>query len=90
MLIGEAPGAQEDLEGIPFVGPSGLLLDKMLASIDIKRSDVMVSNTVFWRPPGNRTPTLEETEVCRPFLERLPAPFRSQANCHAIPRDYYN
>ena len=71
MLIGEAPGAQEDLEGVPFVGPSGLLLDKMLASIDIQRSDVMVSNTVFWRPPGNRTPTLEETEACRPFLERL-------------------
>ena len=71
MIIGEAPGAQEDLEGMPFVGPSGLLLDKMLASIDIKRSDVVVSNTVFWRPPGNRTPTLEETEACRPFLERL-------------------
>ena len=70
-LIGEAPGAEEDRQGKPFVGPSGQLLDKMLASIDLDRTKVLISNTVFWRPPGNRTPTLEETEACRPFLERL-------------------
>jgi len=71
MFVGEAPGAQEDREGQPFVGPSGALLDKMLASIGIGRADVLVSNTVFWRPPGNRTPTSQETAVCLPFLERL-------------------
>jgi len=71
MLVGEAPGAQEDRQGEPFVGPSGALLDKMLTSIDISRADVLVSNTVFWRPPGNRTPTPQETAVCMPFVERL-------------------
>ena len=71
MFVGEAPGAQEDRQGEPFVGPSGTLLNKMLASIGIERTDVLVSNTVFWRPPGNRTPTLQETAVCMPFMERL-------------------
>jgi len=71
MFVGEAPGAQEDRQGEPFVGPSGTLLDKMLASIGIERKDVLVSNTVFWRPPGNRTPTPQETAVCMPFMERL-------------------
>ena len=71
MFVGEAPGAQEDRQGEPFVGPSGTLLDKMRASIGIKRTDVLVANTVFWRPPGNRTPTLQETAVCMPFMERL-------------------
>ncbi len=71
MFVGEAPGAQEDRQGEPFVGPSGALLDKMLASIGIERSEVLVSNTVFWRPPGNRTPTPQETAVCMPFMERL-------------------
>ena len=71
MFVGEAPGAQEDRQGEPFVGPSGELLNKMLASIGIERSTVLVSNTVFWRPPGNRTPTPQETAVCMPFMERL-------------------
>lgn len=71
LFIGEAPGAEEDRQGLPFVGPSGRLLDKMLASIGLDRSHVLISNTVFWRPPGNRTPTSQETAVCMPFLERL-------------------
>ncbi len=70
MLIGEAPGANEDLQGIPFCGKSGQLLDKMLGAIGLDRSTVYISNTVFWRPPGNRQPTYEETEMCRPFLEK--------------------
>lgn len=71
MLVGEAPGAEEDRHGLPFVGPSGQLLNAMLESIGIDRADVMISNSVFWRPPGNRTPTTQETVVCRPFIERL-------------------
>lgn len=71
MFIGEAPGAEEDRQGVPFVGASGQLLDKMLASIGLARGDVFISNTLFWRPPGNRTPTPAETEVCRPFVERM-------------------
>lgn len=71
MLIGEAPGAEEDRQGLPFVGPSGQLLNAILASVGIAREEVMVSNTVFWRPPGNRTPTTQEAAVCKPFIERL-------------------
>ena len=71
VLIGEAPGADEDRQGVPFVGASGALLDKMLASIDLDRSKVFLSNTVFWRPPGNRSPTGGEIAVCLPFVERL-------------------
>jgi uracil-DNA glycosylase family 4 len=71
MFVGEAPGAEEDRQGEPFIGPSGVLLDKMLNSIGIERSEVLISNTVFWRPPGNRTPTPQETAVCMPFVERL-------------------
>ncbi len=71
MLIGEAPGAEEDRQGTPFVGPSGVLLNAMLESIGIGREQAMISNSVFWRPPGNRTPTTQETVVCRPFIERL-------------------
>lgn len=71
MLIGEAPGRDEDLAGVPFVGRAGQLLDKMLAAIDLSRKeDLWITNTVFWRPPGNRNPTLAESEICRPFLER--------------------
>jgi len=70
-IIGEAPGADEDRQGKPFVGVSGQLLDKMLASIGVVRADVFISNTIFWRPPGNRTPTAAETAVCQPFVERL-------------------
>jgi DNA polymerase len=71
VLIGEGPGAEEDRQGLPFVGPSGRLLDKMLASIGLDRRSVYISNTVFWRPPGNRTPTTGETALCLPFVERL-------------------
>ncbi len=70
MLIGEAPGRDEDLEGKPFVGRSGQLLDRMLAAIGLSEADVHITNTVYWRPPGNRTPTPLETLVCKPFLER--------------------
>ena len=71
IFIGEAPGAEEDRQGVPFVGPSGQLLNAILQSVGLKRDDVMISNTVFWRPPGNRTPTSPEAAVCRPFIERL-------------------
>lgn len=70
MLIGEAPGRDEDLEGKPFVGRAGQLLDKMLASIGLSEPDVHITNVVYWRPPGNRTPTPQEAQACRPFLER--------------------
>ena len=70
MLIGEAPGRDEDLDGRPFVGPAGRLLDRMLAAIGIGEADAQITNIVYWRPPGNRTPTPVEAQVCRPFLER--------------------
>ena len=70
MLIGEAPGRDEDLEGKPFVGRAGQLLDKMLASIGLNEADVHITNIVYWRPPGNRPPTPQEALACRPFLER--------------------
>jgi len=70
MMIGEAPGRDEDLQGLPFVGRSGQLLDRMLRAIGLDRSSVYIANTVPWRPPGNRTPTPQETEICRPFIER--------------------
>ncbi|MDE3060884.1 MAG: uracil-DNA glycosylase [Pseudomonadota bacterium] len=71
MVIGEAPGAQEDIQGIPFCGPSGQLLDRTLASIGLTRAEnTYISNTVFWRPPGNRQPTPEETAICLPFVEK--------------------
>ena len=57
MLIGEAPGAEEDRQGVPFVGPSGQLLDRMLATIGLDRRSVWITNVIFWRPPGNRSPT---------------------------------
>ena len=76
LVVGEAPGAEEDRQGLPFVGPSGKLLDAMLGSIGLDRhgegdAAVLISNTVFWRPPGNRTPTPGETAICLPFVERL-------------------
>ena len=71
VFIGEGPGAEEDRQGLPFVGPSGKLLDQMLASISIERSGVYIANTVFWRPPGNRSPTTQEIATCMPFVERL-------------------
>ena len=69
MIIGEAPGSKEDLTGLPFVGPSGELLDQMLISIGFDRKkNVYITNVVPWRPPGNRKPTFEEVEFCMPFL----------------------
>ncbi|MGH6826089.1 uracil-DNA glycosylase [Methyloceanibacter sp.] len=70
MLIGEAPGRDEDLQGKPFVGRAGQLLDRMLAAIGLSEQHVYITNTVYWRPPGNRTPTPEEIEACAPFLAR--------------------
>jgi DNA polymerase len=70
MFVGEAPGREEDLEGLPFVGRSGRLLDRMLAAIGLDRKNVYIANVIPWRPPGNRTPTPMETEICRPFIER--------------------
>ena len=70
MLIGEAPGAEEDRLGKPFVGQSGKLLDKMLATIGLQRGSVYITNVIYWRPPGNRSPTQAEIAACQPFLER--------------------
>ncbi|MFQ5562683.1 MAG: uracil-DNA glycosylase [Parvularculaceae bacterium] len=72
LVIGEAPGRDEDRIGKPFVGRAGQLLDRMLAVIGRSREkDVLISNVIFWRPPGNRTPTRVEIAVCRPFIDRL-------------------
>ncbi|MDJ0614055.1 MAG: uracil-DNA glycosylase [Rhizobiaceae bacterium] len=70
MFIGEAPGRDEDIQGLPFVGRAGQLLDKMLAAINLDRGSTYISNVIPWRPPGNRTPTPQETEICRPFIEK--------------------
>jgi uracil-DNA glycosylase len=70
MLVGEAPGADEDRQGQPFVGVSGQLLDRMLASIGLNRDSVYIANMLAWRPPGNRKPTIEETTMCLPFIHR--------------------
>jgi DNA polymerase len=70
MLVGEAPGGEEDRVGKPFVGTSGQLLDRMLATIGLDRSSVYITNVLFWRPPGNRQPTPAEMAACLPFVER--------------------
>ena len=70
MFVGEAPGRDEDIEGLPFVGRSGKLLDRMLAAIGLDRSSVYIANIVPWRPPGNRTPTPQESQICLPFILR--------------------
>jgi DNA polymerase len=70
MLVGEAPGSEEDRQGLPFVGRSGQLLDRMLKAIGLDRSQVYIANIVPWRPPGNRTPTPVETQICLPFIRR--------------------
>ncbi len=70
VIVGEAPGGEEDRVGKPFVGPAGQLLDRMLGSIDLDRTKVRIINTVPWRPPGNRTPTEAEIAMCLPFLHR--------------------
>ncbi|MGD9981662.1 MAG: uracil-DNA glycosylase family protein [Hyphomonadaceae bacterium] len=72
LILGEAPGKEEDEQAKPFVGRSGQLLDKMLAAIGLDRkSNTLISNTIYWRPPGNRDPTQGETVSCLPFVERL-------------------
>ena len=72
LVIGEAPGRDEDRIGKPFVGRAGQLLDRMLAAIGRSRTEnTLISNIIFWRPPANRTPTALETAVCRPFVDRL-------------------
>jgi DNA polymerase len=70
MFVGEAPGRDEDIEGLPFVGRSGKLLDRMMAAIGLDRTGVYIANIVPWRPPGNRTPTPQESAICLPFLQR--------------------
>lgn len=71
MVIGEAPGNHEDLQGIPFCGDSGKLLDEMFRAINVTRKEnYYITNVIFWRPPGNRRPTTEELAICRPFVER--------------------
>jgi uracil-DNA glycosylase len=70
MLIGEGPGAEEDRAGLPFVGPSGKFLDRMLASIGLDRTRYLITNVIPWRPPGNRNPTDNEVLTCLPFLLR--------------------
>lgn len=70
VFVGEAPGAEEDIAGLPFVGPSGKLLDAMLGSIGITRASCLITNVIPWRPPGNRTPTDAEVAMCLPFLRR--------------------
>jgi DNA polymerase len=70
MFVGEAPGRDEDIEGLPFVGRSGKLLDRMLAAIGLDRGSVYIANIIPWRPPGNRTPTPQESAICLPFIRR--------------------
>jgi DNA polymerase len=77
MVIGEGPGAEEDRQGQPFVGPSGRLLDRMLEAAGLG-DDVFITNTVFWRAPANRTPSPPEQAVCAPFVERAIALVRPQ------------
>jgi len=70
MFVGEAPGRDEDIAGLPFVGRSGKLLDRMIAAIGLDRTQVYIANIVPWRPPGNRTPTPHESAICLPFIRR--------------------
>ena len=70
MFVGEAPGREEDIEGLPFVGRSGQLLDRMIAAIGLDRTKAYIANVIPWRPPGNRTPTPQETQICLPFIQR--------------------
>ena len=70
MFVGEAPGRDEDIEGLPFVGRSGKLLDRMMAAIGLDRTSAYIANIIPWRPPGNRTPTPQESQICLPFIQR--------------------
>ncbi|MFC3069676.1 uracil-DNA glycosylase [Phenylobacterium soli] len=78
MVVGEGPGAEEDAQGLPFVGRAGQLLDRMLAAAGLS-DRVMITNTVFWRPPGNRTPSPQEQAICAPFVERAVALVKPKA-----------
>ena len=79
MFVGEAPGREEDLEGLPFVGASGKLLDLILAAVGLDRTSVYIANIIPWRPPGNRDPSPQETQICLPFIKR-----QIQLVCHRI------
>ena len=70
MFIGEAPGVDEDRQGLPFVGASGQLLNRMLSALGRERTSIYITNILFWRPPGNRSPTAAETAACLPFVQR--------------------
>jgi uracil-DNA glycosylase len=70
MFVGEAPGMHEDLQGLPFVGRAGKLLDELLEEVGLRRSDVFITNVLLCRPPGNRDPQLEEIDTCKPYLQR--------------------
>ena len=70
MFVGEAPGRDEDLTGLPFVGRSGKLLDLMLRAIGLDRTTAYIANVIPWRPPGNRDPSPQETQICLPFIKR--------------------
>jgi len=70
MFVGEAPGRDEDIAGVPFVGRSGKLLDLMMQAIGLDRAHAYIANVIPWRPPGNRTPTPQETAICLPFIRR--------------------
>jgi DNA polymerase len=70
MFVGEAPGREEDIAGLPFVGRSGQLLDRMMAAIGLDRQQAYIANIIPWRPPGNRDPSLQETQICLPFIQR--------------------
>jgi DNA polymerase len=70
MFVGEGPGAEEDREGLPFVGRSGKLLDRMIAAIGLDRTSAYIANIIPWRPPGNRTPTPQESAICLPFIKK--------------------
>jgi DNA polymerase len=81
MFVGEAPGRDEDLKGVPFVGRAGQLLDKMIAAIDMKRDEIYICNVLKCRPPENRTPLPEEVAQCRPYLEQQVALVRPVVIC---------
>ena len=90
MFVGEAPGRDEDLAGLPFVGRSGKLLDRMLAAIGLDRTAAYIANIIPWRPPGNRTPTPQESQICLPFILRqieLANPGRAGVHGRAVIAD---
>ena len=84
MLIGEAPGHDEDLQAKPFVGRSGKLLDKMLEAIDLNREKVYIANIIPWRPPANRRPTEDEINSCLPFILKHIEIIRPSAQCFLV------